>query len=220
MSISTQITRLQTIRNAIRETLISWGVITNSAADFEDCQTAIESIKNRGEIAVTLDTVTKSKTIDSGYYKGGSVSIVTQEKTATANGDITPDAGKVLSKVTVNVSSEAPILQEKSVTPTKSVQEITKDEGYDGLSKVTVGAIPAAYQDVTGVTAEAGDVLANKVFVDSTGATVSGTMQNNGTVEAKINGLTVTSYTVPGGYHSGDGTVSLTNDIETALAAL
>lgn len=220
MSISTQITRLQTIRNAIRETLISWGVITNSAADFEDCQTAIESIKNRGEIAVTLDTVTKSKTIDSGYYKGGSVSIVTQEKTATANGDITPDAGKVLSKVTVNVSSEAPILQEKSVTPTKSVQEITKDEGYDGLSKVTVGAIPAAYQDVTGVTAEARDVLANKVFVDSTGATVPGTMQNNGTVEAKINGLTVTSYTVPGGYHSGDGTVSLTDDIETALAAL
>lgn len=220
MSISTQITRLQTIRNAIREALISWGVITNSAADFEDCQTAIESIKNRGEIAVTLDTVTKSKTIDSGYYKGGSVSIVTQEKTATANGDITPDAGKVLSKVTVNVSSEAPILQEKSVTPTKSVQEITNDEGYAGLSKVTVGAIPAAYQDVTGVTAEAGDVLANKVFVDSTGATVPGTMQNNGTVEAKINGLTVTSYTVPGGYHSGDGTVSLTNDIETALAAL
>lgn len=220
MSISTQITRLQTIRNAIREALISWGVITNSAADFEDCQTAIESIKNRGEIAVTLDTVTKSKTIDSGYYKGGSVSIVTQEKTATANGDITPDAGKVLSKVTVNVSSEAPILQEKSVTPTKSVQEITNDEGYDGLSKVTVGAIPAAYQDVTGVTAEAGDVLANKVFVDSTGATVPGTMQNNGTVDAKINGLTVTSYTVPGGYHSGDGTVSLTNDIETALAAL
>ena len=220
MSISTQITRLQTIRNAIREALISWGVITNSAAAFEDCQTAIESIKNRGEIAVTLDTVTKSKTIDSGYYKGGSVSIVTQEKTATANGDITPDAGKVLSKVTVNVISEAPILQEKSVTPTKSEQEITKDEGYDGLSKVTVGAIPAAYQDVTGVTAEARDVLANKVFVDSTGATVPGTMQNNGTVEAKINGLTVTSYTVPGGYHSGDGTVSLTNDIETALAAL
>lgn len=220
MSISTQITRLQTIRNAIREALISWGVITNSAADFEDCQTAIESIKNRGEIAVTLDTATKSKTIDSGYYKGGSVSIVTQEKTATANGDITPDAGKVLSKVTVNVISEAPILQEKSVTPTKSSQEITKDEGYDGLSKVTVGAIPAAYQDVTRVTAEARDVLANKVFVDSTGATVPGTMQNNGTVEAKINGLTVTSYTVPGGYHSGDGTVSLTNDIETALAAL
>ena len=220
MSISTQITRLQTIRNAIRDALIALGVITDSSADFEDCQTAIESIKNRGEIAVTLDTVTKSKTIDSGYYKGGSVSIVTQEKTATANGDITPDAGKVLSKVTVNVSSEAPILQEKSVTPTKSVQEITNDEGYDGLSKVTVGAIPAAYQDVTGVTAEAGDVLANKVFVDSTGATVPGTMQNNGTVEAKINGLTVTSYTVPGGYHSGDGTVSLTDDIETALAAL
>ena len=220
MSISKQITRLQTIRNAIRDVLISWGVITDSDAKFEDCQTAIKNIENRGEIAVTLDTATKSKLIDSGYYKGGSVSIVTQEKTATANGDITPDAGKVLSKVTVNVSSEAPTLQEKSVTPTKSVQEITNDEGYDGLSKVTVGAIPAAYQDVTGVTAEAGDILAGKVIVNAAGETVAGNIQNNGTVEAKINGLTITSYTVPVGYHSGDGTVSLTDDIETALSAL
>lgn len=220
MSISTQITRLQNIRNAIRDALISWGVITDSAADFEDCRTAIESIANRGEIAVTLDTATKSKTIDSGYYKGGSVSIVTQEKTATANGEITPDSGKVLSKVTVNVSGETPTLQEKSVTPTKSEQEVTADDGYGGLSKVTVSAIPAAYQDVTGVTASAADVLANKVFVDSTGATVPGTMPNNGAVTATIDGLTVTSYTIPQGYHGNGGSVSLTNDIATALAAL
>ena len=45
-------------------------------------------------------------------------------------------------------------------------------------------------------------------------------MTNNGAVAASIDGLTVTEYTVPKGFHSGAGKVSLTNDIETALAAI
>lgn len=38
-----------------------------------------------------------------------------------------------------------PLLQEKSATPTKSVQDIVPDVGYDGLSKVSVEAIPEEY---------------------------------------------------------------------------
>jgi len=44
-------------------------------------------------------------------------------------------------------------------------------------------------------------------------------MVNNGAISATIDGLTTTSYSVPSGYTTG-GTVSLTNDIETALAAI
>ena len=88
------------------------------------------------------------------------------------------------------------------------------------LSKVTVAAIPAAYQDVTGVTATADKVLDGSVFVDSDGEAVEGTMANKGAVSATIDGLTVSSYTIPAGYHNGLGKVSLTNDIEAALAAI
>lgn len=63
-------------------------------------------------------------------------------------------------------------------------------------------------------------MLANKIFVDATGAQKAGTMPDNGTVAATIDGLTTTEYTIPAGKHSGTGTVSLTTDIETALAAI
>ena len=114
----------------------------------------------------------------------------------------------------VSISTE-----EKSATPTKASQSVTPTAGKV-LSKVTVAAIPAAYQDVTGVTATADKVLDGSVFVDSAGEAVEGTMANKGAVSATINGLTVSSYTIPAGYHNGLGKVSLTNDIEAALAAI
>lgn len=219
MSISNEITRLQTIRNAIRTKLIALGIVTDASANFEDCQNAIENIANHGTIAVKLDTETTTLTVEEGFYKNGSVSIEPQEKTVVANGEITPDSGKVLSKVIVAVEN-APTLQEKIVTPTKSVQDIIPDSGYDGLSKVSVGAIPDAYQNVADVTAIAPDVLANKIIVTADGTVTAGTMANNGSVSANIDGLNIMSYVIPQGYHSGNGTVTLTNDIENALAAL
>lgn len=219
MSVVTEITRLQTIRNKIRDILIGWGVITDSAADFEDCQQALNSISNNGNVSVTLNTEITSTDLTPGYYSGGNIKVIPQEKTVSANGEVYPDSGKVLSKVVVNVDN-APVLQTKSVTPTKKEQTITPDTGYDGLSSVNVGAIPDAYQNVSGVTALAEDVLANKIIVDSEGNTVAGSMVNNGSVSATIDGINTTEYTIPKGFHSGNGKVSLTNDIENALAAL
>jgi hypothetical protein len=111
------------------------------------------------------------------------------------------------------------ILETKSVTPTKSAQEITPTSGKV-LSKVTVEAIPDKFQDVSKVTSTAAQVLDGSYFVDKAGALTEGTMPNKGAVSATIDGLTTTSYTVPAGYHNGTGKVSLSNDIENALAAI
>ena len=69
------------------------------------------------------------------------------------------------------------------------------------------------------MTAGAGDVLDGKFIVDATGAKIEGTMANNGAISKTIDGLTQTSVAIPAGYTSG-GTVSLTDAIETALAAI
>ena len=87
------------------------------------------------------------------------------------------------------------------------------------LSKVTVAAIPVKYKDVSGVTATAAHVLDGDVFVAADGTLVEGTMANNGAMDKTIDGLTTTSATIPAGYTSG-GSVSLTDAIETALAAI
>lgn len=73
-----------------------------------------------------------------------------QTKTTTVNGKVTSDNGYVgLKEVTVNIQT-APTLQSKTVTPTKSQQNIAADSGYDGLSGVTVNAIPDNYVIPTG----------------------------------------------------------------------
>ena len=109
-------------------------------------------------------------------------------------------------------------MESKSATPTKSAQTITPSTGKV-LSSVSVAAIPNAYQDVTGVTATATDVLEGKYIVRSNGEKVLGSMANNGDVTATMDGLTQTSVSIPAGYTTG-GTVSLTDDIEEALAAI
>ena len=54
-------------------------------------------------------------------------------------------------KVSIFAGAGAAKLQKKTVTPTESQQTVTPDTGYDGMSQVTVEAVPAGYigSDVT-----------------------------------------------------------------------
>lgn len=215
-----QLQRIIDIRDGIRTVLINFGVLTDSAATFDDILSVLQSMKNNGSVSVTLDTVNTQAEVVPGYYAGGNVKVIPQDKTATTNGEVTADSGKVLGKVIVAVEN-SPALQSKTgIIPTKEKQTITPDAGYDGLSDVQVEAIPDAYQNVSGVTAEAADVRSPKIIVKKDGSTVAGTMPDNGAVVATIDGLTTDTFTISAGYHNGTGTVKLTSAIADALAAL
>jgi hypothetical protein len=192
MSVATEISRLQTDRNTIRTKLVELGLAT-STDNLDKLAAAVDGITNQGAVSATVKEG-ETYTIPAGLHNGsGTVSGV------SGGGSYT--------------------LQSKTATPTKKQQAITPDDGYYALSDVTVNAIPDAYQDVSSVTATAADVLTGKVFVTADGSVTTGSMVNNGTVTRTLDGLTVTSVELPAGYLAG-GTVSLTSDIEDALAAI
>lgn len=193
MSTATELTRIQVARNDIRTKLVELG-LAQPTAKLDALATAVESIENRGAVNAQVQEG-GTYTIPRGYHNG--------------------------SGVVAGVAGEGNYnLQEKSITPNKTQQNVTPDSGYYGLSSVTVGAIPSNYNDTSAVTAGAADVLANKILVNASGESVAGTMTNNGAVTKEIDGLTETRYTIPKGYHNGSGTVSLDSSIEDALALI
>lgn len=191
MSIATQISRIETDRNTIRAKLVELGM-ANNTDKLDALAAAIEGLVNRGAVSVEIKEGT-SYTIPAGYHNGSG--------TVKAISDTEGDA-------------ESYKTQAKTVTPTKKQQSITPDSGYYALESVTVNAIPDAYQDVTSVTAAAGDVLTGKVYVLADGTVTTGTMPNNGAVNKALDVTTIT-YTIPKGYHSGAGKVTITLEEKT-----
>lgn len=193
MSTQTEITRLQTARNKLRTWLVGLGLAA-STDKLDALADKASAIKNQGAVDANVKEG-ESYTIPAGYHNGsGTV------KGVSGGGNYN--------------------LQAKSVTPTKEQQSVTPDQGYYGLSGVTVGAIPENYQDVSATTAAPGDVLANKVFIDADGVTQAGTMPDNGAIEKVLDATAGNQeYTVPAGKHSGAGKVSVVLETKSATPA-
>ena len=191
MSTATEIQRLQTARNTIRNKMVALGLGTSTDL-LDDLATEINGISNQGAVSATVQEG-DTYTIPAGYHNG--------------SGTVSGVAGGG----NYSLQSKGPI------TPTKSLQSIAPDNGYYGLSAVSIAAIPEAYQDVSSVTATAGDILATKTIVDAEGTVTVGTMANNGAVSKVLDATTGNqSYTVPTGYHNGSGTVSIVLETKSA----
>lgn len=178
----------QNSRNIIRAKLVECGLATSSDM-LETLATIVDNIVNRGAVSVSIKEG-ETYTIPAGYHNGA--------------GTVSGIAG----------GGDYKLEPTRTVTPTKQQQAVTPASGFYGLEGVTVLAIPEIYHDVSSVTAAAGDVLASKVIVLSDGSIVAGTMVDNGAVTKVLDATTVT-YTIPKGYHSGTGKVSITLETKT-----
>lgn len=187
MSIQTEISRIQSARDTLRTKAVELK-ISAGTEKLDELAEDYGGITNQGGVTAQVKEG-ETYTIPKGYHDG----------TGTVSG--------VAGGGNYN-------LQSKQVTPTKKPQQITPDEGYYGLSDVTVGAIPAQYQDTSSVTATEDDVLTGKVIVTADGSVVPGSMPNNGTVSKTLDAAS-TSYTVAKGYHSGTGTVKIVTEEKT-----
>ncbi len=191
MSVQTEISRIQTARDTLRTKAVELK-ISAGTEKLDELAEDYNGIANQGGVSAQVKEG-ETYTIPKGYHDG----------TGTVSG--------VAGGGSYN-------LQSKTATPTKKPQQITPDEGYYGLSDVNVEAIPSQYQDTSSVTAAAEDVLTGKVIVTADGSVVPGTMPNNGAVSKSLT-ASETSYTIPKGYHSGTGSVSITTETKNATPA-
>lgn len=185
--VSTYLEQITANRNTIRAKLVELGMAASSDK-LDKLAAAIEALVNQGAVQVQLREG-ETYTIPAGYHNG----------TGTVMG------------VSGGGSYE---LQTKTVTPTKNQQSITPDAGYYGLSGVTVAAIPEAYHDVSSVTLTEDGALTGKIFVTADGTVKTGTMADNGAVSKTLDATSIT-YTIPKGYHNGNGTVKIVLETKT-----
>lgn len=192
-NIAVELSRIIAGKTKIKEKLISLGLATSTEDSLSILADIIWDITDQG--AVSLEVVEGySTTIPRGWHNGG---------------------GTVIALSNTEGDALAYRRQTKSgITPLKQEQTITPDDGYYGLESVQIDPIPDIYQDVSGINVAPEYVLANIMFVTSTGAKIPGTMTNWGNVSLTLDETTLT-YTIPRGFHEGSGKINIVLEAKT-----
>lgn len=171
---------------------------------------AVETITN-----VTPSSTPTSVSTDDVVHIGGSGVIVDAVKTeqtksttaTTTQQTVTPDTGYTLSSVTVN-----PQQHSTSYTPAANTAQNDMGAIHNYRYVNTSGLINTA-----DATATQGDILATKTAYVN-GSKVTGNMTNNGAVSGTISTKAGT-YTVPAGYHNGNGSVAISSTEQAKIIA-
>jgi hypothetical protein len=178
-------------QNVSSVTADAGSVLTGKIFVASDGEVVAGTMANNGAVKQTLNGTTITYKIPAGYHNGsGTVSIT---------------------------------LEEKTVTPSVTAQTITPSS-TKVLSKVIVNAIPEKFADTSNATVDASEILYGQIaygIENGKAKEITGTMPNNEAISGTITGMDEESsaYAVPAGYTTG-GTVTLSKDIENALAAI
>ena len=193
LTISGQILRITEARNQIRLKMGEGGfnLLTDTerlTANIGRLAEVIEGIEVHPALNIELDPQNLTVQIPAGYYPGGVASV---DMSFDGEGD-------------ANFSLyEAP-----AQVPNKVGYDVVLPEGYYGFKSVHVDPIPAAYQDVTGVTTTQDKVLVGSYYVNNIGELKEGTMANNGAVNSVVS-IATPEFTIPQGYHNGEGKITI-----------
>lgn len=238
-----------TAHNAAGETIEGTNPYEKTATDTEVNTQAVkiaelrEILSNKavGSPVIEELTVTENGTYNPSSGVNGFAPVVVNVQSGEADPVIAPlevtqngtypapDGTDGYSPVTVNVQ---PKLQEKSVAPSTQTQEVTPDSGYDGMSKVNVGAVQTAEQAEPTITFDDASGLITAKTEQGTGYVDGGTKRATKQLTVRdADDMTVLYETVtaPAGYYpqavsksvpsAGNGTTTIEVDANGLVTA-
>ena len=202
MSIATQVKRLQDVRNQIRAKMVSLGLSTNTDL-LQDLANDLDGVAFRGDASTTLNTSTRSKTLDAGYYTGGTIK-VPDDYFPVNSTNTTATASNVLSgKTFVNTSGNTVT----GTIATASSSDVSGSVSGNNPEKITLTTEKTSKSSTTTATAKA--IVTKGLYTGSsniekalTSKTLTATAE--ATLATSVTGSTPVPTTLP------KGTVTIT----------
>lgn len=132
----------------------------------------LPELTNPGE---STDLLSGKELIDGSGSKV--VGTFTIDDELTTQDDLISQIQNALNGKATGGTAKDPILQDKTITPTTSVQTVKSDAGYDGLRQVTVNAMPTADQATPSIAINSNGLITTSA-TQSAGYVSAGTKSN------------------------------------------